>query len=173
MTTIEGGSPWDEEDDDGDVDIDDLLLPAEHTSPKMHDGLPITGYNRGEPIPDLGRIPQERWREVLRPLGRYTRQLTRSTVATQEEVRAVGILIGDLLTEDRPVGMLPPPPKVPGAADPPLRSPRRQVSFRLGPEEHARLLQAARTYGMRPAVLARLLTVRGVDRALRDARRDA
>lgn len=171
MTGIEGGRPWDEEDDDGHTDFDDLLLPAEDTSPKMHDGLPITGYSRGEPIPDLARLPRERWLEALRPLRPFTRQLARNTARTQEEVIAAGILIGRLLVEDRPVGMLPPPPRLPGAADPPSRSPSRQVSFRLGPEEHARLLEAARAYGMRPAVLARLLTVRGVDGALHDAQR--
>ena len=86
----------------------------EDPSPKLHDGLPITGYHRGEAIPDLGRIPQDRWREVLRPLGcRYTRQLTWSTVATQQEVIAVGILVGELLTEGRPAVLLRPPSMIP------------------------------------------------------------
>ncbi len=57
----------------------------------------------------------------------------------------------------------------PPIGDPPPGAPRRQMSFRLG--EHERLLEAARLFGMRLAVLARVLTVRGVDCALRDARR--
>ena len=48
--------------------------------------------------------------------------------------------------------------------------PRRQVNVRLGPEEHARLVEAPGLFGMQPSVLARVLTVRGVARALREAR---
>ncbi len=158
--------------DDEDAFDDDLLLAPESVNPQMHDGIPITGYNRGEPIPDLGRLPQERWREVMRPLGAYTRQLARGSVRTQAETIAAGILIGELISEGRPTGVLAPPSKIPSAPDPPARAASRQVSFRLGPEEHERLSQAARAYGMRPAVLARLLTVRGVNRALHDARRE-
>ena len=61
--------------------------------------------------------------------------------------------------------------EIPG--DSPPTGARRQVNFRLGPGEHARLIEAARVFGMRPNVLARVLTVRGVDRALRETRRDA
>lgn len=158
--------------DDEDAFADDYLLAPKARAPQTHDGIPITGYNRGEPIPDLGRLPQERWREVMRPLGAYTRQLARGSVRTQAEAIAAGILIGDLILQDRPVGVLPPPSKPPDCPDPPSRGRSRQVSFRLGPDEHERLLEAARAYGMRPAVLARLLTVRGVNRALHDARRE-
>ena len=45
----------------------------------------------------------------------------------------------------------------------------QNTTFRLGPDDHARLAEAARLYGMRPNVLARVVTVRGVDRALREA----
>lgn len=151
---------------------DELWADPEPRAPQLHDGIPIRGYNRGEPIPDLARLPREQWREVMRPLSPFTRQLARGGARTQEEAIAVGILIGQLSVEDPPVGVHAPPAKLPEGAAPPARVRGRQVSFRLGPDEHARLLEAARTYGMRPAVLARLLTVRGVDRALYDARRE-
>ncbi|MDQ3723173.1 MAG: hypothetical protein M3376_08950 [Actinomycetota bacterium] len=134
--------------------------------------MPITGYNRGEPIPDLGRLPEERWREVLRPLRPFTRQIAKGSVSSVADAITAGILVGDLMLEDRPAGAFPPAPGMPGGCDPPVRGSSRQVNFRLGPEEHGRLLEAARAYGMRAPALARLLTVRGVDRALHDARRD-
>jgi predicted HTH domain antitoxin len=46
------------------------------------------------------------------------------------------------------------------------------VNFRLGAEEHDRLATAARLFAMRPSTLARVLTMRGVDRALYEKRRD-
>jgi hypothetical protein len=46
------------------------------------------------------------------------------------------------------------------------------VNLRLGAEEHDRLAGAARPFAMRPSTLARMLTMRGVDRALYEERRD-
>lgn len=158
--------------DDGEGEVG--TLGSEHLDDDTldDDGIPIRGYHYGEPVPDLGRLPQERWREVLRPLRPGTRQIARNTVATQAEVVAAGILIGELLIEDGSVRArgLSAPPRMP-VADLPASGPRRQVSFRLGAGEHARLVEAARLFGMRPAVLARALTVRGVDRALYEERR--
>jgi hypothetical protein len=168
----DGRSDRDELDDVDDVD-DDLSLALEPAIPDMHDDIPIRGYNRGEPIPDLGRLPQDRWREALIPLSPRTRHLAQGTVATVADAIAANILVGGLIVEAPPPQLRVRPPSMPRAvADPPARGGRRQVNFRLGPDEHARLLEAARTFGMRPGALARLLTVRGVDRALRDARRD-
>ena len=140
--------------------------------PLMHDGIPITGYFRGEPIPDLNALPQEDWLEALRPLRPWTRKLATAQVRTAEQARQAGILRGQLILEDpipRDVeGALPRMPA--GAAPPRGRGP--QINFRLGRDEHERLLEAARLFGMRPTSLARLLTVRGVDRALYEERRD-
>ena len=95
------------------------------------------------------------------------------TVATQADVIAAGILMGEPLLEDgsRRAQAPPVPPRMP-AGDPPTRGSSRQVNFRLGPNEHARLREAAPLFGMRPTALARVLTVRGVDRALYEERRD-
>jgi hypothetical protein len=62
------------------------------------------------------------------------------------------------------------PPGMPDGA-PSARGAARRVSFRLGAEAHDRLLAAARLFAMRPSTLARVLTVRGVDRALYEERR--
>jgi hypothetical protein len=62
------------------------------------------------------------------------------------------------------------PPAVPGGATL-APGPARQVGFRLGPDDYERLQRAARLYAMRPSTLARLLTVRGVNLALHEARR--
>jgi hypothetical protein len=128
----------------------------------------------GRLIPNLARIPEERWLEALRPLNRPDRRRAANTVGMNKIGHALA-LIGQLMVEDdaaRTRAFATPPVQLP-RSDPPPTGVRRQVNFRLGPEEHARLIAAARVFGMRPNVLARLLTVRGVDRALREARRDA
>ena len=142
--------------------------------PGAFDGeIPIWGYHYGEPVPDLKRLPQERWGEVLTPLRAAARQIAVNTVATQADVVAAMALVGELLLADglARAGAQAAPPPMP-AGEPPARGRGRQVNFRLGPREHARLVEAARLFGMRPTVLARVLTVRGVDRALYEERRD-
>src|SRR3954451_19169919 len=86
--------------DDGALAVlfgDTLRTPAE---PLVHRGLPIVGYNDGEPIPNLARIPREGWRAALAPLRRHTRQLSRATVVTVDDARVAGILVGDLMSDD-------------------------------------------------------------------------
>ena len=163
-------------DDDGLDDdplwaADDPLWAADPAPPRMHEDIPITGYHRGEPIPDLRRLPKERWREALRPLSGFTRQLSAGSLVTQADAQAFFALLGELMLEDRPAGALPAAPQMPARATAPARGPSHQVNFRLGPEEHARLVEAARDYGLRPGTFARVLTVRGVDAALYDTRR--
>jgi hypothetical protein len=134
------------------------------------------------PIPDLSRLPQEEWMDALRPLSRMDRIRAQQTLS-YERVQAAMAINGILSVEDgiarsraqaraaRP-GRMPigDPPEIEDAS---RAGSRRQVNFRLSPREHARLVEAAQLYGMRPGMLARLLTVRGVDRALADARHDA
>lgn len=128
----------------------------------------------GQLIPNLSRLPEERWLEALRPLNPSGRRRAANTVG-MDKIREALALIGQLMLEDdaaRARAFAAPPVQLPRGETPPTGA-RRQVNFRLGPGEHARLIEAARVFGMRPNVLARLLTVRGVDRALREARRDA
>ncbi|HEV2057859.1 MAG TPA: hypothetical protein VGR11_00795 [Solirubrobacteraceae bacterium] len=168
MAGMHGGAWGDEGAADGD---EPHGLADDDRGARMHDDIPIRGYNRGEPVPDLALLPRERWREVLRALSPYTRQLSKNTVSTMEDAIAAGILVGELITQVPPPSLSAPPPMPRGVGDPPERGPRRQVNFRLSPDEHGRLLAAARSYGMRSSALARLLTVRGVDRMLYDERR--
>jgi hypothetical protein len=154
--------------DPDDDDIDDESWPVPVESPLTHDGMPIRGWHYGEPIPDLDRIPQEHWREVLAPLRRATRQVAMS--ATQRDFRAAAVLVGELLADARPTDLEEPPPMpAPRAA-----GAGRRPAGELPPR--GRRLRAARSRGalfaMRPATLARVLTVRGVDRALYEERRD-
>jgi hypothetical protein len=156
-----------DEDADEDDDLNEESWPVYAEPPQTHDGMPIRGWHRGEPIPDLDRIPQARWREVLAPLRRGTRQVAMS--GTQRDFTAAAILVGELLADDPPIDAT--PPDMP-AGVPPRRGAGRQVNFRLGAEEHDRLATAARLFAMRPSTLARVLTMRGVDRALYEERRD-
>ena len=172
MHGIEGRSPFDDHQSDT-VDDDDPPLGPAPMPQRMHGDTPIRGYNRGEPVPDLGVLPQERWREVLTPLSPYTRQLAKATVGSIPDALAANALVGDLSISASPPSLAAAPPPMPrSVADPPARGSRRQVNFRLSADEHARLTQVARAFGMRPGPLARLLTVRGVERALYEERRD-
>lgn len=142
--------------------------------PPTNDGIPIRGYYFGEPVPDLSALPRERWPEVLRPLRERTQRRAVSSLQNSEDLTAGHVLVSDLMLEDgaaRARANEAPPPAMPSGA-PPAKGPCRQVNFRLGPGEHARLVKAARLFGMPPTTLARVLTVRGVDAALYEERRD-
>ena len=168
----EDRSPFDDHPSDV-VDDEDALLGPEPQPQRKHGDIPVRGSNRGEPIPDLALLPQERWREVLTPLSPYTRQLAKGTVGSIPDAIAVNALVGDLIVSAPPPGLAAAPPPLPrSVADPPVRGSRHQVNFRLSADEHARLSRVARAFGMRPGPLARLLTVRGVERALYEERRD-
>ena len=150
---------------------DDRAYPVDD-EPRRHDGIPIRGYYFGEPVPDLNLLPRERWPEVLRPLRERTRRYAVAGLRTQEAYIAGQILVSDLTLEDgaaRSRARQAAPPRMPTGA-PPTKGAQRQVNFRLGPDEHARLRNAAELFGMPPTTLARVLTVRGVDAALYEER---
>ena len=162
------------DDDEEPDDLDDLpgddLKPA---TPLMHDAIPISGYHRGEPIPDLNALPQEAWLEALRPLRPWARNLATARVRTVEQAREAAGIKGQLILEDpapHASNAVRASPRMPAGAPPPRGG--RQINFRLGPQEHARLVEAAELFAMRPTTLARTLTVRGVDRARYEERRD-
>lgn len=151
----------------------DVLASGDPGPPQMHDGIPISGYYGGEPIPDLGRLSQELWLEVLRPLSQRARREAKHSVRTVAEAQVADAIVGELIVDDAVAlrrAEEAPPPRMPAGA-PPARGAGRQVNFRLGPHEHALLREAARLFAMRPTTLARVLTVRGVDRALYEERR--
>jgi hypothetical protein len=157
--------------DDGDLAgllSDSLRAPAE---PLIHRGQPIVGYNDGEPIPDLARIPREGWRAALAPLRRHTRQLSRATVVTVDDARVAGILVGDLMSDDPAARTFNARPAALPRGGTLARGTGHQVNFRIGPDDYERLQRAAQLYAMRPSTLARALTVRGVNLALHDERR--
>ena len=58
-----------------------------------------------------------------------------------------------------------PPPVAVVSHDVPRRD-RRQLNFRVSDEEYEEIDRAARAYGVSAARLARMLTIRGVRRAL-------
>jgi hypothetical protein len=154
--------------DDNRMDVSDA------GEPRSHDGIPIRGYYFGEPVPDLNALPRDRWPEVLRPLRERTQRRAVGGLRSQEAVVAGHVLVSKLMLEDGAAthrAREAPPPRMPRGA-PPTKGSLRQVNFRLGPDEHARLLDAARLFGMPPTTLARVLTVRGVDAALYEQRRD-
>jgi|GEM_PF-6829329 len=163
---------FDVRDDDDDADDADLGVPAGQ-EPLTHEGLLICGWNRGEPIPALDRIAQERSRDVLRPLRHVTRQMAQG--ATQRGFVFASELVGELWLADgdaRDRAVSAPPPAMPAGARPPRRR-AHQMNFRLAPDEYDRLAEAAKLFAMSPTTLARVLTARGVDRALYEARRDS
>ena len=154
-------------------DPDDLFGLEPVPEPQLvEDGIPIHGHHCGEPIPDLRRIPRERWREVLRPLRQRTRRysLASSGSLWREAVQVVS----ELDIEDPAPFMArsaaSDPPRMPAGVAP-SRAPARQISFRLDADEYGRLCAAAELYSLRPTTLARVLTTRGVDRALYEERR--
>jgi hypothetical protein len=152
----------------------DLFADVEREPQQTHDAIPICGWHQGEPIPDLNALPQERWLEVLRPLSQWTRRHASAGLRTMADVSVAGQIQGDLLMEDDAAKFRAthaPPPRMPAGA-PPRRGSSRQINFRLGPSEHARLVAAAELFGTRPTTLARILTIRGVNRALYEERRD-
>jgi hypothetical protein len=140
---------------------------------------PVRGFYGEHPIPDLSRIPQEHWVDVLihahpETYGAACEDLPPGTI------RAALIARGQALME-RP---LPEARPVPVAAYEAAASPRtipridvarpaaerfRQVNFRLSSAEYARLEQTARLLGLRPSAAARVLVVRSVQQVLREA----
>ena len=125
----------------------------------------------GSEPPDLSTIPRREWPDTLRPLLPGTRRRAVST-APEAERGELWILLFELEMED--ADRLPsrdiPTPRLPDGAEATPEPPRRQVNFRMEASEHARLQTLAEHVAMRPATLARLLVIRGVDQALRSRR---
>src|SRR5436309_3148213 len=102
----------------------------------VHNGQPIRDFNRGEPIPDLTRIPQEQWRAALAPVSRHTRLLAAAATPTLDGARVASELVGELMLGDAEsrARNAPPPSAPAGAAL--ARGPARQVGFRLSADDY-------------------------------------
>lgn len=123
------------------------------------------------PAPALLKgVPQEGWRDVLRPLTDLERKWAITHLPPEADTWAALALVAELDLEDgarRHAARTVHAPLLQGT--PPPRAPSRQLNFRIGPEGYERLGEAARLFGVRPTTLARMLVTRGVDAALREA----
>lgn len=137
-------------------------------------GFPIVTHYDGEPVPALSDIPRDRWEDVLLPLRSRTRMASLTYLRTVDDAQAAFAVVGglpersDAQARAAAQGVI---PRLPPRGPLPERRAGRQVGFRLGLEDHARLTEAAGLFGVRPATLARILAVRGVNAALAEERR--
>jgi len=135
--------------------------------------MPTTPRIGGRPIPDLTRIPERLWQEVLLPLTHAERRAAAFDIALGARMHAA-----IALTESMPPGFslaaarksIKEGTTVP--APRPLEGPvRPQVNIRLDANHHERLLTAAELLGQKPTQLARMLVVNGVNRIFADQAR--
>ena len=122
-------------------------------------------------MPDLARIPRERWHDVLAPLTPSARDwAVKSQRSTELVVEAMQVAweIKDLERERRlqlrKAAARETPLPAPGARGAPRRS--RQVNIRLYERDYRRLGRAAALLGATPTELARNFVVRGTARVL-------
>ena len=131
-------------------------------------GLLDPAADPDEKVPDLRALPRELWMDALRPLARIDRDRATGRLGDFDAWMAAKAVVGMLELEGpAPIREIPTPrlPAAPGV-DGSRRA--RQVNIRLSPEAHQKLMRLARILEMRPAVLAKLMVVRGVDAALRE-----
>jgi len=153
------------------TDPEDPKAPEE--LPEPLDGVAGRGGGGGggggdDGLPRLEDLPRAEWPSVLKPLTardryraahRVTAELFSEAIVLAAELDLVDVPVHAQVVEGAPV---------PGVdVTPPLRTSPRQVSFRIADKEDARLRRAAGLVGLRPAQLARLLVLRGVDGLLR------
>ncbi len=140
-------------------------------------GFPVRELWSGEPLPDLARIPEDRWKEVLRPLSQATRRAAVNTVRTPQDAGKALTLVGALMLEDArsPAPLtdaLSEPPRLPAPAARPVSSLQgRQVNVRLRRSDFAALRRAAEVVDMAPTQLARVFIINGSRRLLYERRR--
>jgi hypothetical protein len=131
-------------------------------------GLVDPAAGPDERIPDLRTLPRELWMDALRPLARIDRERATGRLTDFDAWMAAKAVTGMLELEgpppitEVPTPRLPAPPSADGAHR------QRQVNIRLSAEAYRRLTRLAGILEMRPAVLAKLMVVRGVDAALRE-----
>lgn len=147
-----------------DDDVYDDLPPA----------FPVAFQRDGAPVPDLDAIPQDQWKDVLRSCTSWARVLALDTTKTHAERVAADWILVQLDGEARmrrsaALQESAPPPAVTLDSDIRPRRSVRQVNFRMSRNEYSELDRVARAYGVSAPRLARMLTIRGVRRALEGA----
>jgi hypothetical protein len=147
--------------------------------PQAFDELdfPIRRAYHGEPVPDLARLEQRRWREVLSQISPGARRAAMAT-ATGDGVDRAMKLVGWLDVYGPTDSWKPPtPPDAPsieatgfereGASSRAReRGHRHQLNVRLREHERRTLARAAEVAGLLPSQLARMLVVQGATRLL-------
>lgn len=121
----------------------------------------------GQGIPDLGRIAEERWRDVLVPLSnrQRVRAAQRAPLDGRQE-RALALVFSMPQSDSHALrDRLDGAPSFPVPTTDGRRSPR-QVNVRLTDDAHRDLRAAAELLGCTPGSLARILVLNGVRRVL-------
>ena len=141
--------------------------------PEHDDEIPIKGWWAGHPMPDLARIPRERWVEVLRqthPSVREKASQTLGEIALMGEANRIAwrILAEENARKQAARASIAFPAPLPGAAVP-RRTRFKQVNFRLTRAQYDDLCEAASIIGMKPTALARMLAIRGATQMLAEA----
>ena len=129
--------------------------------------LPALPRIFGQGVPDLGRIAEERWREVLVPLSdqKRMRAAQRAPLGGPQE-RALELVLSMPKSDSHALrDRLDGAPTFPSPTATTRRSPH-QVSFRLTDDAHRDLRAAAELLGCTPGALARILVLNGVRRVL-------
>jgi hypothetical protein len=145
-------------------------MPADDPYP-----FPILASGPDWVMPDLAKIPKDRWRDALAPLRPAFRDGAVRRLRDPGEQFDAMLIAGDCARADDEVrndmrraamgaGFRAP---APDARPGPSRS--RSVNVRLYPRDYARLARAAELMAATPTELARMLIVRGTARVLEEA----
>lgn len=167
-------------DDEGDVDEDLGRLDAaeEQIEDPADWGVdyPIHTIAWGHAVPDLAKVPEDRWFDVLLPLPRGARTAAVNSAPSDRIDKALAVAGRCLLEGDarrdavRRVAARPPVVPEP----PPVRALLRgavQVNVRLRRSDHADLAAAADLLSMTPTALARMFMLGGARKVLAEGRR--
>lgn len=137
--------------------------------------FPVLGLHRGQPVPNLGKTPPARWRELLSPLTQSARREAVGS-APNGQVGDALVLVAELELEDgareRALrGTVDQPPRlIAPCAQRPRSLAGRQVNVRLRWRDFESLQQAADIAAVSPTQLARIFIVNGTQRLLYEHR---
>jgi len=146
------------------------------SAPDDREDFPIIQTGLYTSMPDLARIPKERWREALAPFSPIARRNAVRTLRDPKEQFDAMLIAGDCAKADAEararMGRATEDVRIPAPAPEARRGPRRthQVNVRLYPRDFDRLARAAGVLAATPTELARILIVRGTARVLDEAR---